>query len=210
MDMEIGEATGQIAHEPAQPITSHVSTPRGASVGHGWDATHGRWPRSAPLRSVPSHGVGAMTRERARWRSASRTWRSLPFPARRAASDPRRFLWPSITRWQWETGGATLLPPASLPGLTASGDRGAGTPRQGTPGKVRSHMEVRDAAPHPSVAHRPGAHRLRPAVPSCGAGVAGRHLSAVSGLDPLQTGAAAAPAAREPGRAAGTPPPWPR
>ena len=50
---------------------------------------------------------------------------------------------------------------------------------------LREAMEVLRAALHPSVAHRPGAHGLRPAVPSRGAGVAGRHLSAVSGLDPL-------------------------
>src|SRR5438874_327185 len=71
--------------------------------------------------------------------------------------------------------------------------------------------EVRDAATHPSMAHRSGAYRLwptadpRPTAPPRGARVAGRDLSAVSGLDPLETGAAAAPAAREPGRAIGTP-----
>jgi hypothetical protein len=50
---------------------------------------------------------------------------------------------------------------------------------------LRETMEVLRAALHPSVAHRPGAHGLWPAVPSRRAGVAGRHLSAVSGLDPL-------------------------
>ena len=77
-------------------------------------------------------------------------------------------------------------------------------------------MEIRSAATHPSMAHRSGADCLwptadpRPAAPPRGARVAGRDLSAVSGLHPLETGAAAAPAAREPGRAAGTLPPWPR
>ena len=52
-------------------------------------------------------------------------------------------------------------------------------------------MEVLDAATYPSMAHRPGAHRLwptadpQPAAFPRGAGVAGCDLSAVSGLDPL-------------------------
>src|SRR5215471_3774077 len=64
--------------------------------------------------------------------------------------------------------------------------------------------------------HRAGADRLwptadpRPAAPPRGARVAGRDLSAVSGLNPLEIGTAAAPAAREPGRVAGRLPPWPR
>src|SRR5262249_11734156 len=77
-------------------------------------------------------------------------------------------------------------------------------------------MESRSAAPHPSMAHRSRAHRLwptadpRPAAPPHGAWVAGRHLSAVSGLDPCEIGAAAAPAAREPGRVPGPCLPEPR
>jgi hypothetical protein len=77
-------------------------------------------------------------------------------------------------------------------------------------------MESRRVAPHPSMAHRSGAHRLwlrtdsRPAVPPRGARVAGGDLSTVSGLDPRTPGAAAAPAARQPGSAPGTSPPSPR
>jgi hypothetical protein len=77
-------------------------------------------------------------------------------------------------------------------------------------------MESRSAAPHPPMAHRSGAHRLwppadpRPAPPPRGARVAGRDLSAMSGLDPRETGTATAPAAREPGSAPGPSPPWSR
>src|SRR5262249_16867067 len=77
-------------------------------------------------------------------------------------------------------------------------------------------MEGRRAAPHPSMAHRSRAHRLwptadpRPAAPPRGTRVAGRHLSAVSELNPREIGAAAAPAAREPGRAPGPFLPSPR
>src|SRR5215467_16180183 len=72
---------------------------------------------------------------------------------------------------------------------------------------MREALEVLRAALHPSMAHRSGAHRLWPSAPPRGAGVAGGDLSAVSGLHPRETRAAAAPAARELPRAAGAPPP---
>jgi hypothetical protein len=63
------------------------------------------------------------------------------------------------------------------------------------------------AACHPSMAHRAGTHRLWPRAPSRGPGMAGGDLSAVSGLHPRETRAAAASAVRAPPRAAGTLPP---
>src|SRR5262245_47526249 len=72
---------------------------------------------------------------------------------------------------------------------------------------MREALEVLRAALHPSMAHRSGAHRLWPAAPPRGAGVAGGDLSAVSGLHPRQTRAVAAAAARAPPRAPGPLPP---
>src|SRR5215475_12144665 len=72
---------------------------------------------------------------------------------------------------------------------------------------MREAREVFRAAIHPSMARRSGAHGLWPPAPPRGAGVAGGDLSAVSGLHPRETRAAAAPAARELPRAAGAPPP---
>src|SRR5215475_11007337 len=71
---------------------------------------------------------------------------------------------------------------------------------------MREALEVLRAALHPSMAHRSGAHRLWPAAPPRGAGVAGGDLSAVSGLHPRETRAGAAPATRASPRAAKTPP----
>jgi len=72
---------------------------------------------------------------------------------------------------------------------------------------MREALEVLRAAHHPSMAHRSGAHRLWPAAPLRGAGVAGGDLSAVSGLHPRETRAVAAAAAREPPRVPGPLPP---
>jgi hypothetical protein len=72
---------------------------------------------------------------------------------------------------------------------------------------MREAREVLRAALHPSLAHRAGAHRLWPPAPPHGAGVAGGDLSAMSRLHPREIRAAAAPAAREPSRAAEPPPP---
>src|SRR5262252_3348954 len=72
---------------------------------------------------------------------------------------------------------------------------------------MREAREVCRAALHPSMARRSGAHGLWPPAPPRGAGVAGGDLSAVSGLHPRATRAAAAPAARALPRAAGAPPP---
>src|SRR5262249_10493106 len=103
---------------------------------------------------------------------------------------------------------------ASAPTMAAWCRAGRGEDR--TREALRRALEVRDAAPHQSRAHCPGADSRwppadpQPAAPPRGARVARRDLSAVSALDPRQTRAAAAPAAREPGRAAGPSPPWPR
>ena len=72
---------------------------------------------------------------------------------------------------------------------------------------MREAREVFRAALHPSMARRSGAHGLWPPAPPRGAGVAGGDLSAVSGLHPRETRAAAAAAVREPPRTAGPRPP---
>jgi hypothetical protein len=57
------------------------------------------------------------------------------------------------------------------------------------------------------MAHRAGTYRLWPRAPARGPGMAGGDLSAMSGLHPRETRAAAASAVRAPPRAAGTLPP---